>query len=566
MSVTNNHNNDIHKLVQAEQVRLLYAGMPLSILAIVINSAILVIFQWQVISHFILLSWLIVLLIITLIRGYSVRAYNSRKDKHNNSQHWLSYFTVGVIVSGFIWGSATIWLFPDYAVGNQVLLAFVIAGMSAGATTSLSYDRGLIITFLFLLLIPLSIRFYLIGDNVSIAMGTLSLVFFIMMSSVSMRNYKNIVDNISLRIEAGIHEKVLRESEEKYRHIFNFSPIGIVHYNSDGVITDYNKYFVELFGVPKEEINNFNLVNDAKDKEFHDAVSQSLQGELSLYEGITKDIIGNKDTDIRVFFSGMHLDDSEISGGVAILEDISEDKRVKKLKDEFISTISHELRTPLTAIKGAVGLLRGGAVGEVSGAVNDMLDITSTNTERLLLLINDILDIDKIESGTMVFVMKPIEVMEFLDDAVKATETYAQQYKVKFKITQQIENEYLLGDRQRLMQVMYNLLSNAAKFSENESTVEVAASLDNDKVVISITDFGEGIPEDFQAKVFERFTQADATDSRQIGGSGLGLSISKVIVDKHHGKIDFSTSNKGTTFRVWLERTTVDKSIVSEES
>lgn len=554
MSGNNVESNNISGQVLAEQVRLVYAAMPLSILAIVLNSGVLVIFQWQVVSHFVLLIWLSCLIVITILRGLLLRAYNQARPDSADNQRWLCYFAIGVVLSGLIWGSTTIWLFPDDAVGNQILVAFVIAGMSAGATTSLSYFRSLIITFLSLLLIPLSIRYFLLGDSVSIAMGIMSVLFFIMMSSVGARNNKNILENITLRIEAKSHEKVLRESEEKYRHIFNSSPLGIVHYDVYGVLTDFNSNFLELVGASEEELKKLDLMNDTNDKELQHAVSQSLLGELSVYEGITKSIAGNKETDVRIFFRGMHSDESAINGGVAILEDISEDKRVKKLKDEFISTISHELRTPLTAVRGAVGLLLGGAVGKISDSACDMLNIANTNIELLLLLINDILDIDKIESGTMVFDMKSLMLMEFLDNSVKSIEMYAKQHNVGVVITKRSDDEYIMGDEQRLMQVMYNLLSNAAKFSPEGSEVEITTSLEKEEVVISVTDHGEGIPVEFQSKVFERFTQADASDSRRTGGTGLGLSIAKRIIEKHQGNIDFTTSTKGTTFRVKLKR------------
>jgi PAS domain S-box-containing protein len=548
------YDSDISKSVEVEQIRLLYSALPLSILAITINASVLAVFQWNVISHSVILTWLICLFIITFARGLAYYAYKKYYIHGINNQKWLNYFSIGVFLSGCIWGSSVIWLFPENEIEHQVFVAFIIAGMSAGATTSLSYHRAYIITFLSLLLIPLMIRFFINWDGISIAIGIMSLAFYIMMMMAGIRNNRYLMENIGLQIESHQHAMVLRESEEKYRHIFNSSPLGIIHYNKNGVVTDYNMRTLEILGVDMDVINGYELLNNMGEEGFHHAISQSLLGELSTYEGKAKSIIGNKKTDIRIFCRGIHTDDQSISGGVALLEDISEDKRIKKLKDELISTISHELRTPLTAIKGAVRLLQEGVVGEMSSSAHDMLNITSVNTERLSHLVNDILDINTLESDTQPYDLKPLNVMEFLEEVAIENNVYAKQQSINIKIIDRINDIFILADHQRLKQVMYNLLSNAVKFSSSNSTVDIAASLENETVVISVIDHGKGIPNEFQPKVFQRFTQADSTDSRQTGGSGLGLSITKGIVDKHFGYIDFTTSNKGTTFSVRLKK------------
>lgn len=238
---------------------------------------------------------------------------------------------------------------------------------------------------------------------------------------------------------------------------------------------------------------------------------------------------------------------------VAMVRDITERKKIDRMKNEFISTVSHELRTPLTSIRGSLGLIAGGATGDLPEQMAQMLHIASNNTDRLLFLINDILDIQKIESGQMHFEFKPLSVMSLLEQAIEANAAYAEQYKVRFVITQHLDDIQLQADQARLMQVMNNLMSNAAKFSPQGSAVELAAELDGESVIISVTDHGEGIPEEFQPSLFEQFTQSDASDSRQKGGTGLGLYIVKAIIEKHQGEVNFSTSiGKGTTMRIRL--------------
>ncbi len=179
-----------------------------------------------------------------------------------------------------------------------------------------------------------------------------------------------------------------------------------------------------------------------------------------------------------------------------------------------------------------------------------MLKIASSNTERLLLLINDILDIQKIESGQMVFKFQPLDLMPFLDQALEDHAIYAEQHGVHFVMKKRLDDVRVYADKDRLMQVMANLLSNAAKFSPKGEVVEISvAHLGESQLRISITDHGPGIPESFQPKLFERFTQSDSSDTRQKGGTGLGLSIAKAITEKHGGTINFITREEiGTTF------------------
>jgi PAS domain S-box-containing protein len=240
---------------------------------------------------------------------------------------------------------------------------------------------------------------------------------------------------------------------------------------------------------------------------------------------------------------------NEIAGAVVIFNDITERKKVEHIKNEFISTVSHELRTPLTSVRGSLGLLVGGAGGELPDQAQTLVDIANKNTERLLLLINDILDIEKIESGKMVYHYKLLNLREFLETAIQANYAYGQPFGIRFKITQCPEQISVYADEDRLMQVMNNLLSNAAKFSNPGSQVELSAVRRMQKVRISVTDNGKGIPQNFQKHIFEKFAQADASDTRTLGGTGLGLSISKAIVEQHGGRIDFiSRVNIGTTF------------------
>ncbi|MDO8891717.1 MAG: CHASE domain-containing protein [Sulfurimicrobium sp.] len=234
---------------------------------------------------------------------------------------------------------------------------------------------------------------------------------------------------------------------------------------------------------------------------------------------------------------------------VGIQTDISKRKQMDSLKSEFVSTVSHELRTPLTSIRGSLGLVSGGVAGELPAQAKSLIAIAYGNTERLLALINDLLDIDKIQSGKMDFHLKPQALMPLIEQAITANGGYAEQYQMSYRITSSLPEVMVNADSERLVQVMSNLLSNAAKFSHPGDQVEIATTLENQRVRIAVTDHGVGIPEAFHERIFEKFTQADSSDTRHKGGTGLGLSITKAIVEMMHGEIGFSSKQGvGTTF------------------
>ena len=239
-------------------------------------------------------------------------------------------------------------------------------------------------------------------------------------------------------------------------------------------------------------------------------------------------------------------------GAVVTFKDITERQKIDQMKNEFISTVSHELRTPLTSIKGALGLIRGGAAGELPKKLGSMIDIALTNTDRLVRLINDILSIEKIEAGKMEFRFQPTEIGPLLEQAIEANKAYGEEFKVKF-VLREIPEATVNGDPDRLMQVLANLLSNAAKFSPAGAEVAISATRQAGTVRVSVSDRGPGIPEEYHGRLFDKFSQADSSDSRQKGGTGLGLSISKAIVEKHGGTIGFTTAaGEDTTFFVDL--------------
>jgi signal transduction histidine kinase len=233
---------------------------------------------------------------------------------------------------------------------------------------------------------------------------------------------------------------------------------------------------------------------------------------------------------------------------VVTYTDISERRRSERLKSDFISTVSHELRTPLTAIRGALGLLAGPLSAGLPARAIGMMGIAERNAKRLTELVNDLLDIDKIESGRMTYHLAPIDLNSLAIDAAETNRSFAVDRGVTMAVGCTAEPVVVRADGGRILQVMANLVSNAAKFSPASGIVTITVERAGPAARVSVNDNGEGIPEEFQSRIFGKFAQAASGDARATRGSGLGLSISKAIVEGHGGTIGFETRPGSTTF------------------
>ena len=237
---------------------------------------------------------------------------------------------------------------------------------------------------------------------------------------------------------------------------------------------------------------------------------------------------------------------------VAMLRDISERKRIERMKDEFVSTVSHELRTPLTSISGALGLLAGGVLGELSAPAQEMVEVALSNSKMLASLINDLLDMDKLVAGKMRFDLQPYALAPLIREAIQANGQYGLERAVQIDCVLPQQPLWASVDPQRLQQALNNFLSNAVKFSPRQGHVEVRLALLGERLRISVRDHGQGIPEAFRGHIFQKFSQADGTDSREQGGTGLGLAITRELVERMGGAVGFdSIAGSGATF--WLE-------------
>ncbi len=254
----------------------------------------------------------------------------------------------------------------------------------------------------------------------------------------------------------------------------------------------------------------------------------------------------------RIF---MHLYQRQLEQIETLRQEHEKVETAYRKKSEFLSTMSHELRTPMTSINGAVILARSGKLGELPPRVNSTLAIAEVNCRRLSMLINDVLDLQKIESGKMKLEIEPLELGEFLNAAIEMNSPYGAEFKVDFHTELPSNQVFVQADRHRLNQVMANLLSNAAKFSHAGDTVTIRLEADERTARILVIDTGIGLSEADRDTVFDQFSQVDASDKRQVGGSGLGMAISEQILAAHGATIDYRKNpGPGTTFTVEMKR------------
>lgn len=347
-----------------------------------------------------------------------------------------------------------------------------------------------------------------------------------------------------------------KENEALLTGLFELSPIGIALNDYEtGKFINVNNSIFKPTGYSREEFINLSYW-ELTPKEYESQEKQQLElmEKSNRYGPYEKEYIRKDGSRYPVLLSGMVVHDSHGKKLIwSIVEDITERKRIDRMKSEFISTVSHELRTPLTSITGALSVTTEGVLGDLPDKALELLNVAFKNSKRLTYLINDLLDIEKLASNKMQFDMQVCELNQQIEEAVSSNQSYAEQYNIEL-------NSYLLNtnvkvniDIQRLQQVLSNLISNAVKFSIKGSHVDIRVTLNHDVVRIEIIDSGRGIPKEFHKHIFQRFAQADSSDTRVGSGTGLGLAISQELIEKMNGNIGFeSVIGKGSTFYIEL--------------
>jgi signal transduction histidine kinase len=255
------------------------------------------------------------------------------------------------------------------------------------------------------------------------------------------------------------------------------------------------------------------------------------------------------------------MEEGRVSGMVVAFQDVSERRRLEKMKDEFISTVSHELRTPLTSLRASLGLVQSGSLDKRPEKQRQMVDMAIGNCDRLIRLVNDILDFDGVENGRLPLHRQPVEAIDLLRRAADVAHSAATQVHIGFKI--EAPPATVFADEERVLQVLNELVANAIKFSPPSTTIRLAAqpagmnASGSNEICLIVEDQGRGIAPEKLERIFDRFQQGDASDSRALGGTGLGLALCRSIVEQHGGRIwAESEHGKGSKFLFTLPAAT----------
>jgi PAS domain S-box-containing protein len=356
------------------------------------------------------------------------------------------------------------------------------------------------------------------------------------------------------KLKDSLEEKVLErtwelaESEKKYRRIIEDSFDPIITINSENQVTGWNKGAEITFGYAHEEIygtkiETLFIANPEK-------VMTSLLDRVKTEDGFTRNFITrcyrrNRE-EIDVNITANRLGDD---GLCLIVRDITREKKIDKMKSDFVSNVSHELRTPLTSIKSAVDLVLSGAEGPLTEPEKGMLTIVKNNSARLIKLINELLDLSKLESGKMEMNLKATKIEQIIKATMEETSPLMVNKHINMQMQAEMGLEDVFVDENKIKQVLVNLIGNALKFSTEGGRITIGAADKGNELHISVADTGIGISKENFDRVFEKFVQVDSSTTRAAGGTGLGLAIAKSIVEAHKGRIWLESAvGKGTTF------------------
>jgi PAS domain S-box-containing protein len=560
--------------VLADRVEQLYSQMPLGIVFTLVIGAIATYELWDNRTRELVMFWWGLVLLVTAARTALWLGYRKSGNRVSEARQWLRWLAISALANGANWGFAGAVFFPSHTDEQQVFLAFLLAGIaSAGIPTYAAswpmfamYAGAVVLPFAYVLanfgnrlfaeialLVPL---FYL--ANVGIAYR-LNQVFH---SGYRLRHaYGRLTEDyttLNKRLERQLVEieEARRQVEASGRKLALFAeraPIAVLELDNQARIQRINHAAENLFGWPANEVAERNpSVKILIRPEYHAEFDKRWQELMASRVPLAHLRVRNPRRDGLEVVCEWNVTplvnpEGEIVGVIAQGQDITRQMEADKLKKEFTSTLSHELRTPLTSIIGSLQLINSGVLGEVDKDVAELTGVAERNGQRLLDLINDILDIEKIESGKLSTVPEVLSLDELVRESLVLNQGFAERFHVRFQLGGALLPVRVNADRKRLLQVMTNLLSNAAKFSPQGEAVEVTMEDLGERVRVSVLDRGPGIPESFRSRIFGRFAQADSSVTRQKGGTGLGLAICKRLIELMDGRIGFADRELGGT-------------------
>jgi PAS domain S-box-containing protein len=560
--------------VLGQRCEFVYRRLGPALLACAALSILLAAALWDSRPTEIIVFWLLVMALLICASALLWQAHRRAAPPSEAADPWVRRLAIAAAGLGAGWGFAAAVFFPG-GEGEQVLVAFAVALVASGAVAVFSTLWWIYAIFAAAALLPFGVVLFAYGSEFLRWLGAaVPLLYAANVASAlqlgrtfsaayGLRDaYQKLSDeNADTQMQLGEQLDSLleahREVQSAARKLSLFSeraPIAVLELDPNGTILDLNPAAQNLFGYAAPELagrNCFSMLLAPEEREATQGWWDATVAAGQPATKITERCLRRDGLELACEWTVTPLADDAGRATSVVMQgrDITQQRTAERVRSEFTSTLSHELRTPLTSILGSLQLLTSGALGGLDKDQTELVDLAERNGQRLLDLINEVLDIEKLESGRLSLLPEPLALDELVRESLKLNQGYADRFQVRLALAVEPPRLDVRADRKRLMQVMTNLLSNAAKFSPPGDTVAVAVQRAGDLVRVSVSDRGPGIPEKFRTRIFGRFAQADLADSHIKGGAGLGLAICKRLIEMMQGHIGFEDRvDGGTTF------------------
>ena len=537
-------------------------------------SVILSAFLWRSEAPEVVLSWqALMVMLATFVVGLAW-AYHRAADRAEQAGTWARRLAIGAAALGAGWGYGAAVFFPG-GVDHQVFLSFIVALVTAGALPIFSTLWWVYAIYAGAVMLPFNVVLFSHGTEFLRLLGAAVPLLYVanvitayelgraFLAAFGLRTAYQRLSADNAEIQAQLAEQLdslldahreVQAAGRKLRLFSERAPISVFELDPGATILDMNPAAENLFGYAAAELVGRSWIEMVLGPDERSRAQTWWPGLVAAGKPVTlisEQCLRRDGLELACEWTLTPLSDEEGRVNSIVLQgrDITQQRAAERMRSEFTSTLSHELRTPLTSILGSLQLLRSGALGDMDRDQGELVEVAERNGQRLLDLINEVLDIEKIESGRLTLMPEPMPIDSLLNESVRLNQGYADRFRANLALHGAVPGVIVRADRKRLMQVMTNLLSNAAKFSPPNSAVDVSVSRPGDTVRVEVSDRGPGIPEAFRSKIFGRFAQADSADSRIKGGTGLGLAISKRLIELMQGRIGFEDRpGGGTTF------------------
>jgi PAS domain S-box-containing protein len=566
------------RFVLADRVEQLYSQMPVAIISTLVLSILVGYELWEGRYEGVLAFWGVLVAMLTAARTALYLGFRRSASKVDEAAQWLRWMGLSALTAGATWGFAGAVFFPAHADVQQVFLALVISILVAGGIALYAVSWPVYALYAAGILFPFTYVLATFGNKLFAEIALIVPAYYLMNVGIAYRlnrifnsgyrlrhAYGKLTEDytaLNQRLEQQLVEleEARRQVEASGRKLTLFaerSPIAVFEYDTEGRILSVNPSAETLFGFGSNEL----VGRAGTDTLFTGTVRDEVRERWRALIRSRTPVIGLRAVSTRRDGAEITCEwsltplvnqENRVISVIVQGRDVTQQLEAERMKQEFTSTLSHELRTPLTSIIGSLQLINSGVLGDIDKDVLELTTIAERNGQRLLDLINDILDVEKIESGKLTLFPEALALGELITESLALNRGFADRFKVRLATVGEVPAVNVHADRKRLLQVMTNLLSNAAKFSPEGATVEVTMESTGGIVRVGVNDSGPGIPESFRGRIFGRFAQADMSHTRQKGGTGLGLAICKRLLEMMGGKIGFSDrEGGGTTF--WFE-------------